>query len=77
MVLAGLLVVACTGYAVWSLMPSTFRRRLAAWRGKPMPTAGGACGGCDGCGSKSPVPVGPKRPDGSSVIHIVHQPPRG
>ncbi len=78
--LAGLLVVACSSYAMWSLMPAALRRRVAAWRGRPLPAAGSACGGCDGCGSAARAPVAPGAaglPEGTSVIRIVRQPPRG
>jgi hypothetical protein len=77
MVLASLLVVACTGYAAWALMPVTLRRRLAAAAGKPLATTGGGCGGCDGCGSATPASGAANLPEGSSVIRIVRQPPRG
>jgi hypothetical protein len=75
--LAGLLVVVCSTYAVWSMMPAAWRGRLAAWRGRPLPAAGSACGGCDGCSRATRASEGTNMPEGTSVIHIVRQPPQG
>jgi ferrous iron transport protein B len=81
--LAGLLVVLCSTYAVWSMMPADLRRRLAALRGRPLPAAGSACGGCDGCTRAALAPRAPRAadglslPEGTSVVHIVRQLPRG
>lgn len=47
-VLVMAIVAGCTAYAVWTLMPSSLRRALAARFGRPLPQTGG-CGGCDGC----------------------------
>jgi hypothetical protein len=70
-VITALLVVACSAYAAWHVMPATLRRKLAAWAGRPLPAASGGCGGgCDGCGS-SPAPG---RTNGEAVIRIVRQP---
>ena len=66
--IVALIVAACTGYAVWTLMPSALRRALAQrlLRGRwPAPiarrlqraaTASAGCG-CDaGCEAKKPAP---------------------
>ena len=42
-----LVVAAAALYAVWSLMPQGWRRRLAQRLGRPAPAT--ACGGCDAC----------------------------
>ena len=50
------LVLPCTGYSVWTLMPTALRQRCRAALGRASPaTEAGACGGCDGCGSKKPA----------------------
>ncbi len=70
-----LIVVACSGYAAWRVMPVALQRRLAAWVGKPLPAASGGCGGgCDGCGSAAPPAPGVVA--GESVIRIVRKLPR-
>jgi hypothetical protein len=71
---AELLVLACSLYAVWQLMPATLRRRAQArLRGQPMaPGAASACGGCSGCGDGGPPPA--RR---EAVIRIVRQPGAG
>ena len=73
--IAVLVVVACSVYALWSLMPAGLKRRVAAWRGKPLPDQG-PCGGCDNCGSAA-VATSTKASaaTGESVIHIVRRPP--
>ena len=65
--IVALLVLACTAYATWTLMPAGLRRALAMrvlkW---PLPVAlqrpfqkamkpAGACGGCDNCGDEKPA----------------------
>jgi hypothetical protein len=53
-----LIVAGCTGYAVWTLMPSSWRRALAARLGRPLRRDARACGGgCDGCGDSGPKPI--------------------
>jgi hypothetical protein len=64
-VIVGVIVVACTAYAVWSLMPSTTRRRVATVLIRlplPEPVAAplrraalsaNACG-CNGCDGGAP-----------------------
>jgi hypothetical protein len=50
------LVLLCTGFAAWRLMPNGLRQALALRLGlQPKAgTAAGACGGgCDGCGAGS------------------------
>ncbi len=63
-----LIVVACSSYAVWTLMPSALRRSLAmkllklslpeslarTFRKAAQPA--GACGGCDSCGDGAAKP---------------------
>jgi hypothetical protein len=52
------IVAGCTGYAVWTLMPSSLRRALAARFGRTLPRDAGACGGgCDGCGDNGTKPI--------------------
>ena len=62
-----LLVLACTVYAAWTLMPAGARRAMAAWvlkwslpevMQRPFQKAmkpAGACGGCDNCGDAKPA----------------------
>ena len=65
--IVALLVLACSAYATWTLMPAAARRalamRLLKW---PLPTPlrrpfqkamkpAGACGGCDNCGDEKPA----------------------
>jgi hypothetical protein len=61
--IAALLVLACSGYAAWTLMPTALRARLRPGR----PVSSG-CGGCDNCG-----PAAPKA--GAQPIRIVRRPP--
>ncbi|WP_430421344.1 hypothetical protein [Methylibium petroleiphilum] len=80
----GLLVVLCSAYALWSLMPVALRRPLAAWLlrapglGHAGPLAGvlrraaagpNACG-CDGCDAK---PAAPARADAAVPIRILRK----
>lgn len=80
----GLLVALCSVYALWSLMPTAFRRPLAGWLlrvpgiGQGGPLAGvlrraaagpNACG-CDGCDAK---PVAPARADAAVPIRILRK----
>jgi hypothetical protein len=62
-VATALLVLACSGYALWTLMPAALRARL-----RPGRPAAWACGGCGGCGPAAPAQA--QRP-----IHIVRRPP--
>ncbi|WP_280152614.1 DUF6587 family protein [Piscinibacter sp. XHJ-5] len=64
--IVALIVIGCTAYAVWTLMPSAARRALAqlllrvrwpdriarVWRREAASTGG--CGGCDSCGDAVP-----------------------
>ena len=73
--IAAALVLACGGYAAWSLMPSAWQRRLAVWSGRPLPAAS-ACGACGGCsGAPAARPAAANQPD-EAVIQIVRRPPR-
>ena len=45
-----LIVAGCTGYAVWTLMPSSWQRALAARFGRRLKGESGCGGGCYGCG---------------------------
>jgi hypothetical protein len=68
--IVAIVVVACSVYAVWSLMP-------AAWRGtlrRRMGRAPGPAGGCGGCGGCAPPPRAPDGP-GSAVIKLHRRPP--
>mgnify|MGYP001597844240 CR=1 FL=1 len=61
--IVALLVLGCTAYAAWALMPATARRTIAQVLLKlPLPqhtatalqkhlAPAGGCGGCGGCGS--------------------------
>jgi len=67
--LVALIVLACSTYAVWTLMPSALRRSLAlralklslpeslarTFRKAAKPA--GACGGCDNCGDAAEKPA--------------------
>lgn len=79
--IVALIVVACTGYAVWTLMPSALRRALAqrllhgrwpapiARRLQRAATAPTGCG-CDaGCEAKKPAPSAAAQP-----IHFHRRP---
>jgi hypothetical protein len=67
--LVALIVIGCSTYAAWSLMPSALRRSLAVRLLKiPMPGSiarvfrkaaqqAGGCGGCDSCGDSAGKPV--------------------
>ena len=70
--IATLLVGACAGYTLWSMMPASWRRRLDAWRGKPVVATVAGCGGCDGCGGAKATPA---RAPGEAVIRIVRARP--
>ena len=61
--ITALLVLACSGYAAWSLMPGALRARL-----RPGQAPASGCGGCGGCG-----PAAPKAQQ--QTIHIVRRPP--
>ena len=61
-----LLVLACSGYAAWSLMPAALRARLRP--GKAGAAQAGGCGGCGGCGSAAPRAA-------LQPIRIVRRPP--
>ena len=47
-VFSALIVAGCTGYAVWTLLPASARRRVQSALGKPTAATRG-CGGCAGC----------------------------
>jgi hypothetical protein len=68
--ISGAMVVVCSAYATWRLMPASLRGRVLAALGRPQPALG-ACGGCDNCGDKSTAPATP----GTSVIKIVRRQP--
>ena len=66
-VIVGLIVIACSAYALWTLMPTAVRRGLSTrllklplpdaiarpFRQAVQPTSG--CGGCDNCGDRTPA----------------------
>ena len=74
-IVATLVVLACLGYAAWSLMPAALRSRLRRALGRPgLPEAG--CGsGCDGCGDTAAPPPGSTRAE--QVIRVFRRPPGG
>ena len=65
--IVALIVLACTAYAAWTLMPAGARRAVAlrvlkwslpAVMQRPFQKAmkpAGACGGCDNCGDEKPA----------------------
>jgi hypothetical protein len=75
--LVALIVVACTVYAAWTLMPSALRRALALrlqhWPWPPLlarsvrraALAPTGCG-CDGCDAKPPVGAKP-----ADILHTI------
>ena len=69
-----LLVVACSAYTVWTLMPAALRQRcrvglaLALGRAPPVTDAGG-CGGCGACATKAAAPAA------EQVVKFVKRPP--
>ena len=76
-----IVVLCCSVYAGWSLMPATWRRglalRLLRWPalGAMAPlqrAAGGASGGCGGCSSCDGPP---KTAAGAVPIRITRRPP--
>jgi hypothetical protein len=64
--IVALIVIGCTGYAVWTLMPSALRRSLAqallrlrwperiAHVFRRATRAKPGCGGCDSCADEAP-----------------------
>lgn len=56
-----LIVLGCSGYAAWVLMPASWRRAL-----RPSAAPASGCGGCDGCGSAP-------KPKGEQVVRIVRK----
>ena len=66
--IVALIVLACTAYVVWTLMPAAARRAIAkrvlqlslpSWLAKPFRKAtlpASACGGCDNCGDAAATP---------------------
>jgi hypothetical protein len=80
-VVVALLVVACTSYAAWTLMPGSLRRRIAALLLKlPLPhrlaismrkhsvqASGCACDGCDRSATSAA-----KQPDGVAAPIVFH-----
>lgn len=54
-----LIVLACSGYAAWTLMPTSLRQRLGARLG--LKSAATGCGGCSGCAPAKPGAVQPVR----------------
>jgi len=68
--IVALIVLACSGYAAWTLMPSAWRRSLALKMLKLSPPESlarmlrkaaqpaGSCGGCSSCGNSAAKPPG-------------------
>jgi hypothetical protein len=69
--ITALLVAGCTVYAVWSLLPAGWKRRLAA-RYRGLPAGGSGCGGCEGCAGPDSGTAAPTE----QVVRIVRPPPR-
>ena len=80
--LVGLIVAACTGYAIWTLMPAAWRRACAAraqhlpWpqpiRNRLAALARSAPGcGCSGCDAAPPPGA---RKDGAQPVQFVRKP---
>jgi ferrous iron transport protein B len=78
--LVAVIVLACSGYAAWTLMPSALRRPLArsllklstlpesvarVLRKAAQPA--GACGGCDSCGDSAATPA-PSSPPAAKPV---------
>ena len=61
--ITALLVVACSGYATWTLMPAALRARM-----RPGQPVASGCGGCGGCGPAA-------RKGQQLTIRIVRRPP--
>jgi hypothetical protein len=61
--ITALLVLACSAYAAWALMPAALRARL-----RPGQPVASGCGGCGGCG-----PAAHKAQQ--QTIRIVRRPP--
>jgi len=86
--LVALIVIACTGYAVWVLIPGTLRRAAAQQALKwpwPNPIAtrlqkaakvSGGCG-CDGCEAAQANRCGPTHPHPSPTEHLSQRPSGG
>ena len=82
--IVALLVIGCTAYAAWTLMPAAARRTIASLllglqlpevlcmklRKAAMPGAGCGCDGCDHAPSKKAAPVAPQ------VVTFHPRPPR-
>lgn len=60
-----LIVLACSGYAAWTLMPASLRQRLGARLGLKSTASG--CGACSGCA--------PAKPAAAQPVRIVRRPP--
>ncbi len=72
--ITALIVLASAAYALWSLMPSAWRRALAQRLGRT-PTPASGCGGCGGCGGTVVPAVG--QPVVKTItVHRRGQPPR-
>ncbi len=63
-----LLVLLCSGYAAWTLMPAALRARLLRLVGKESSAAAAGCGGCGGCGPAA-------APKGPQPVKILRRPP--
>ena len=72
--LTALIVLACTGYVAWALLPAAWRgglqRRLL---GRDNPPAAGGCGGCGGCGGG---PAAAPPPASGTRVITIHRTPR-
>ena len=68
--IVALIVIACSAYAGWSLMPGAWRAAVNRRLGRaPAPS-----GGCSGCGGGcAPAPAGP-RASATAVITLHRRP---
>jgi len=85
--IVALLVIGCSTYAVWTLMPSAARRSLAGWILRlPLPApltgpferatrAGSSCG-CDGCDRSELKPKSAAGTNAARPLTFHPRPPR-
>jgi hypothetical protein len=77
---AAALVLVCSAYAAWALMPQALRRRLQQALGlKPTPVSG--CGGCSSCddatAAKAQQGAGSAGGQPVKIVRVVRPPQSG